>query len=228
MKHFILFSIVLISLQLHSQTDKEKLILLNKERKEIEKKIDNLNGSKNSRFLYIVGVGSSYILDNLYQNPVVNQNGNVIIEESQSIKTNLTLGIVYTPYFRNILNGNGDDYDKITHGISFATFINPLTLTKNTDNQSFFNVTDFGIGIGYKFAGNMMILGTVEWFGVKQPRKWFIEEFKNNNQQYIVNNSAQLSFDTSDNNIFETKIVTTVGFKVCYTFDIVKNYQNNK
>ena len=219
---------MLISLQLHSQTDKEKLILLNKERKEIEKKIDNLNGSKNSRFLYIVGVGSSYILDNLYQNPVVNQNGNVIIEESQSIKTNLTLGIVYTPYFRNILNGNGDDYDKITHGISFATFINPLTLTKNTDNQSFFNVTDFGIGIGYKFAGNMMILGTVEWFGVKQPRKWFIEEFKNNNQQYIVNNSAQLSFDTSDNNIFETKIVTTVGFKVCYTFDIVKNYQNNK
>jgi hypothetical protein len=185
----------------------------------------NVKEETNKRISYVIGVGSSYITNQLYQNPIVDQNNNVIIEKAQNLKTNVTFGIIYTPYFRNIYNGNGNDYDKITHGISFATFVNPIALSKTTNNQSFFNITDFGIGLGYKFAGNMMIMGTVEWSGVKQPKKWFINEFKNNDKPYLVNDSPQLSFDTNNTNVFETKIATTFGFKVCYTFDIVKNFQ---
>lgn len=182
--------------------------------------------SKNNKFSFITGIGASYITDNLYQNPAINAtNNNVVIEESQNIKTNLSIGIVYTPK-KLIMNKGKENEEIVPYGVSFATFINPIALSKATENQSFFNITDFGIGLGWKFAGNVLIMATVEFLGVRQSREWFIEEFKNNDKQFLVNESPQLSFDITDNNIFETKIATTIGFKVCYTFDIVKNFQN--
>ncbi len=180
---------------------------------------------KNNRISFIVGIGASSISTDLYQNPAINlANNNVIIEESQSVKTNVSLGIVYTPYKTKITYADGKE-EIVPKGISFATFINPIALTSATENQSFFNMTDFGVGIGYKFAGNVMIMGTMEWLSVRQPRQWFINEFKGNDKAFLVNESPQLSFDVSDNNIFETKIATTFGFKICYTFDIVKNFK---
>lgn len=185
---------------------------------------DNL---KNNRISFIVGIGASSITTDLYQNPAINlTNNNVIIEESQSIKTNVSLGIVYTPFKTKITYGDGKE-EIVPKGISFATFINPIALTSATENQSFFNMTDFGVGIGYKFAGNVMIMGTMEWLSVRQPRQWFIDEFKGNDKAYIVNTAPQLSFDVSDNNIFETKIATTFGFKICYTFDVVRNFKES-
>lgn len=107
-----------------------------------------------------------------------------------------------------------------------ATFVNPIALTKATDTQSFFNIVDFGVGLGYKFANGFMIMGTLEWFSARQPRKWFIDEYKGNDKAYIVNGDEQVSIDKDDNDIFTNKIVNTIGFKFCYTFDIVKNFRS--
>lgn len=179
---------------------------------------------KNSRISFVLGVGASYVPAKLYQNPAINKtNNNVIIEEGQKQKTNLSLGIVYTPYLYKIKFADGSE-EKVPMKISFAAFINPVNLTKASNAQSFFDITDFGVGLGYKFAGNVMIMGTAEWFGVRQPRKWFIDDYKGNNKPFLINNAPQQSFDLSDNNIFENKIVTTFGFKICYTFDIIKSY----
>jgi len=64
----------------------------------------------------------------------------------------------------------------------------------------------------------------LEWFSARQPRQWFIDEYKGNNKSYLVNGAQQASIDISDNNIFENKTINTIGFKFCYTFDVVKNY----
>jgi len=182
---------------------------------------------ENNRFSFVLGIGASYLTTKLYQNPSIDVSSNaVVIEHAQQIKTNLTFGIVYTPYLKTISYRNGQS-ETMPHGISFATFINPIALTKVTENQSFFNMTDFGIGVGYKFAGNVMIMGTAEFFGVRQPKEWFINKYQLNDKQYVVNGSAQLSFDVNDNNIFRTKMVSSFGFKVCYTFDIVKNFNSS-
>lgn len=182
---------------------------------------------ENKRLNFFIGMGTSIAFGNLYQNPTVNlANNYVYIEKSQNLKTNLTLGISYTPYYRNIFDENGKP-ERITHGISFATFINPIALTKATENQSFFNMTDWGIGIGYKFAGSLMLMGTVEWLSARQPKEWFISEYGNNNKAYIVNNAPQIAFDINDDSIFRTKIITTFGFKVLYTFDVIKSYTNS-
>jgi len=182
---------------------------------------------ENNRFSFVLGIGASYLANKLYQNPSIDVSNNaVVIEQAQQIKTNLTFGIVYTPYLKTITYRNGNS-ETMPHGISFATFINPIALTKATENQSFFNMTDFGVGIGYKFAGNVMIMGTAEFFGIRQPKEWFINKYQLNDKQYVVNGSPQLSFDVNDNNIFRTKVVSAFGFKVCYTFDIVKNFKAN-
>jgi hypothetical protein len=178
----------------------------------------------NKRISFIIGVGASYIPQTLFQDPAINKtNNSVIIEEAQKQKTNITVGIVYTPYLWKIKYANGEE-EIVPKGISFATFLNPVAITKATNTQSFFNMQDFGIGIGYKFAGGVLIMATAEWFGTRQPREWFINEYKSNNKPYLINNAPQLSFDTNDNNIFQNKLVTTFGFKVCYTFDVIKNY----
>ncbi len=183
---------------------------------------------KNQRINFIVGIGTNYIPNTVYQNPIVNKtNNNVIVEKGQRLKTSLNFGIVYTPYFRTFYEADRTT-KTVPHGISLSTFINPITLSKATDAQPFFNALDFGIGIGYKFAGNFLIMGTVEWFSVSQPREWFINEYKGNDKPFLINNSPQQAFDLTDNSVFRNKIMTTVGFKFCYSFDVVKSIVDSK
>ena len=173
---------------------------------------------KNQKISFIVGIGGSYIANNLYQNPSVNlSNKNVILEDAQNIKTNISLGIAYTGSSLRLRDGT----TKVPFGLTFATFINPIALNQVSDNQGFFNMVDFGIGLGWKFAGSMMIMGTVEFFNVRQPKDWFVNEYKQNNKQFLVEDAPQVSFDTSDDNIFKNQMATTIGFKICYTFDII-------
>ncbi|SMG24085.1 hypothetical protein [Arenibacter troitsensis] len=176
---------------------------------------------KNQKISFIVGIGGSYIGNNLYQNPVVNVvNKYVILEEAQNYKTNISLGIAYTGSSLRLRNGI-----KVPYGLTFATFINPIALNQVSDSeQGFFNMVDFGVGLGWKFSGSMMIMGTVEFFNVRQPKEWFIEEYGKNNKQFLVENAPQISFDSSDDNIFKNQMATTIGFKICYTFDIIKSY----
>lgn len=216
MKKVLLFALLTLTNICFSQEKKEEI-----KKEEVKEKAE----LKNNRISFIVGIGASVIATDLYQNPAINlANNNVIIEESQNLKTNVSLGIVYTPYKTKIKYVDGRE-EIVPKGISFATFINPIALTSATENQSFFNMTDFGVGIGYKFAEKVMIMATMEWLSVRQPRQWFITEFEGNNKAFLINESPQLSFDLTDNNIFETKIATTFGFKICYTFDIIKNFK---
>ena len=178
----------------------------------------------NDRIYFIVGIGTSYIPTKLYNMPAVDKTtNNVIIENGQKIKTNLSLGIVYTPYF-STFNSKDKTPIRVTHGLSYAAFFNPVNISKATNTQTFMDVMDVGFGIGWKSASNFLILGTIEFFGARQPRDWFIEKYKNNNNSFLINDSPQLSFDINDNDIFQTKVFTSVGIKFCYTFDVIKNF----
>lgn len=199
--------------------------------KEADKTKTELNSFQAKRISFVLGVGSSVFPYQLYQNPAIDKslNNNVIIEKGQHIKTNLSFGIVYTPFLYKFIDADHPQGEIVAKGLSLATFINPVNLTKASDAQSFFSSTDFGIGIGYKFVGSLMILGTIEFFSVNQPRDWFIEKYKSNDKNFSVpgtggTTNVQQSFDLNDSNIFRSRIIPTVGFKVCYTFDIIKTY----
>lgn len=188
------------------------------------------------RISFLIGPGASILTKTIYEDPTVNlTNNSVIINEASKLKTNLAIGITYTPYFTDItrtkktINAQGkveykEEVESVNKGFTYAAFLNPISITNSTGNQSFFNMLDFGVGFGYKTAGGFSFLGTAEFFNIRQPRKWFIEEFKNNNKPYIIDQEIQKSIDVTDSSIFHTTPVLTFGFKVCYTFDIIKSF----
>lgn len=200
---------------------------------------DNDNFGRNKRISFIAGVGASYITESLFQDPVVNKtNNNVIIGEAGKIKTNLTLGIAYTPYVYDItstIRTIGTDgristrrvIEHVPKGFTVAAFLNPISLTRVNQSQPFFNMVDFGLGIGHRTAGGVLFMLTTEFFSVNQPRQWFIDQFKGNDKNYVIGGSPQTTIDPTDNSIFTNKMAVTFGFKVCYTFDIIKNYYNS-
>lgn len=199
---------------------------------------DNNFGWKD-RFAFIIGGGVSVTPKALYDIPVVNKTDNsVIIESSQKLRTSLTLGIVYTPKVINALRYITKPKDKkgtaldtfalveyIPHGLTFAMFVNPISLTK-LNESSFTNSVDLGFGIGWR-SGSFLIMATADFFSIKQPRQWFIDDYKDKNKAYIINGQTQNSIDVNDNSIFKSSIVTSFGIKLAYTFDIARSFYSN-
>jgi hypothetical protein len=191
------------------------------------------------RFAFIIGGGVSLTPESLYDAPVVSKIDNsVIIEHSQKLRTSLTLGIVYTPKVINVLryitkpkNRTGTTCDTfalveyIPNGMTYAMFINPISLAKANDN-SFTNSVDLGFGIGWR-SGSFLIMATADFFSIKQPRQYFIDTYKDKNKSYIINGQTQTSIDPTDNNIFKSQIVSSFGIKLAYTFDIAKSFYSN-
>lgn len=195
-------------------------------------KSSNNNYGWDNRIAFIVGGGASVIITKLYNNPVINRTNNaVIIEESGKCKPNLTFGIVFTPFVKSVArkvsvveNEQIKEKKLIEYypkGITLALFVNPVSIAKVSENFS--NTIDLGGGIGYR-SGNFSILGTIEFFSIRQPRSYFVNQFKDNNTTYIINNQLQTAIDPNDNSVFKSVTATAVGIKFCYTFDVIKSY----
>lgn len=192
--------------------------------------------ANNKRISFIVGVGPSIASRSLYLDPVIDPINNFVhFQKASRLKGSISLGIAYTPYTTDILstptsvNAAGQivttqSVETVQKGITGALFVNPLLFSKISENQSYFDSPDFGFGLGYRFAGGVSIFATSEFFWVRQPRDWFADQFKANNAAYMVGGEVQKSIDLKDNNLFATKPTVTFGFKVCYTFDIVKRF----
>jgi hypothetical protein len=206
-------------------------------KKETTKKMDSDSQKEdygwNSRFAFMVGGGISIIATKLYLDPAINKTNNaIIIEEAGRVKPNLSLGIVYTPKVSTMkreveMKSAGSSktetfYEYVPRGISVALFLNPISLSKLSE-MSLSNTVDLGMGLGWR-SGNFSIFGTVEFFSVRQPRDYFINQFKASDKPYIVNGEIQASISTNDNDVFRSKVATAFGFKLAYTFDIVKSF----
>jgi hypothetical protein len=203
------------------------------EKKEESKKENSNDFGWSKRVSFIAGGGISVISNKLYQDPIVDKaNNHVQIEELQRWKPNLTLGISYTPFVVNTLRKisiieEGKVVEKTLieyypKGITFSLFLNPVSVSKLSEN-SISNTVDLGLGIGYR-ADNFSFLVTSEFFAIRQPRAYFIEQYLDKNQSYVVDGQVQKAFDTNDNTIFTKKIAFSFGVKFAYTFDVIRSF----
>jgi len=193
-------------------------------------------GNESKRISFFTGIGASYISKKLYGDPIINPlTGNVELQRFGRVKSNLAIGIAYTARSRTVKrylqtlaleDGPADQQEVkvLQKGFTIITFINPVLLSKGTESQGFFNMTDFGIGLGHTFPGGFLIVGTAELFWVRQPRAWFVNEFRNSDRQYMVANEVQHTVDLTDNNIFMSRPVVTFGIKICYSFENIKRF----
>lgn len=203
------------------------------EKKEESKKENSNDFGWSKRVSFIVGGGISAISNELYQDPIVDKvNNHVQIEELQRWKPNLTLGISYTPFVVNtfrkisfIEEGKVVEKTLIEYypkGITFSLFLNPVSVSKLSEN-SLSNTVDLGLGVGYR-ADNFSFLVTSEFFAIRQPRAYFIEQYLDKNQSYVVDGQVQKAFDINDNTIFTKKIAASFGIKFAYTFDVIRSF----
>ena len=190
----------------------------------------------NKRLSFVAGGGASFISSRIYNIPVINKSNNfVIIEEADVVKSNLSFGIVYTPFVSNVIRKIKIIKDGkfvidtlieyYPRGITFALLLNPISLS-NVAESSFSNTIDIGYGFGWR-SGNITFLLTNEYFAIRQPREYFIRQFEGNDKSFIVNGQIQTLIDQNDDSIFLNKIAVSWGFKVVYTFDIIKSFYKN-
>lgn len=189
----------------------------------------------NKRISFFVGAGISTIGNTVYELPVIDKTtNNVIIEEAGSLKPNVSMGIVYTPFVYDVQrriryrDTNGDLKTKyitehVPKNFSVALFINPISLSSANSNLG--NTVDLGFGLGWR-SDSFSVFATIEFFGLKQPRDYFVEQYNSNNKQYIVGEETQTAIDLNDNSIFKNEVMTSFGIKLAYTFDIVSRYSN--
>jgi len=210
-----------------------------KSAKNLQKEIDSLQERLkeiipedkyiNSRISFVVGLGGSYSLDNVYQMPVVSTSDNKVkMEIGQRERITATLGIVYTLYIYRIVDNEHPEGYLAPKGISFVGFFNPVSIFKNSNIEDNFSLSNFGIGVGYKSVTGFGIYGFFEIYSIKQPKQWFIDEFRNGDKEYKVAGNVQSSFSSDDNNIFRNKLYPSIGIKVCYSFDIIKSFATAK
>lgn len=199
---------------------------LDKIKEEIAKgKKVTINQATTSKISFVMGIGASTSFDNVYQMPVVSAIDNTVkMEIGQRAKVSATFGISYTPYLYKVYDIVNKDGYFATKGISFIAFFNPITLVKNSNLDESFELNNYGLGIGYKSVTGFAIYGVAELNTIRQPRQWFIDEFKNGNKTYQVNDQIQNSFNSTDESIFRNKLIPYIGIKACYTFDIIKGF----
>lgn len=236
--------------KLKAQSDKDRLLIdsliLVKNQLDIEnallieKKIDSLKHlrnevlgkdehKKNPKLSFVVGIGYSNSLNTVYNSPIVSDYDNKVkIEKGQKARISANFGIVYTPYSYLITDHENPDGYSVPWGISYVAFFNPLSLVRNSNLEENFNLGNFGLGVGFKTASGIGIYAVGELFSVKQPRKWFIDEFQNGDKEYKINGQIQTSFNESDNKIFTNKLIPSLGIKICYSFDLIRSFATLK
>jgi hypothetical protein len=176
---------------------------------------------------FALGIGSSFAMKSVYQMPIVSPLDNSVkIEKGDGYRINAAFGIVYSPYTYKITDHKHPDGYLAVRGPSFVAFFNPLNLTSGSSLENDFNLSDFGLGIGWKFVKGIGVYLVGELYSVKQPRQWFIDEFKKGDSSYMINGQIQSAFSPTDETIFRNKLIPHVGIKVCYSFDIIKSFSS--
>lgn len=210
------------------ESERQELEKLTKIQDSVGAEILKISGPRtdlrNSRISFVIGMGTALSPGKYYQMPIVSPiDNNVKLERSQNFVLNASLGIVYTPYYYIVKDPIYPEGIAVPKCWSFAAFFNPATFVKGSNLQENFSLSNLGLGVGWKFYSGISVFLTGEIYSLKQPRKWFIDEFIDGTKQYTIAGNIQSSFDANDNNVFRTKLVPSIGIKLCYTFDIIKS-----
>lgn len=191
---------------------------------------DNYGWAK--RISFIVGGGVSGVINTVYQDVAIDKATNaVLIEKADKMRTNLSLGILFTPFVsdvkRTIEISETEKkiiYEHYPKGITFGFFFNPFELSAVNTTQS--SPIDLGFGVGYR-SGAFTVLATADFFSLRQPKQSFIDKYQGKNLPYTINSQIQTSINTNEDGVYRSQKFTAIGIKIAYTFDIVKSYYSS-
>jgi hypothetical protein len=169
--------------------------------------------------------GFSCRIGNLYSVAISPVDRTVQFDKVSPLNFSLTTGFIWNPfvypYKRYYYKDKTVDwkYEYVRTAFAVALLINVYNLNLGSAKVNYGSAIDGGFGIGYR-KDNFCILGTLEFSYLRQPRNYFINQYKDKNKTLVLYNSSEpaQSISTDDNNIFVSKLYPSIGMRLAYTF----------
>jgi hypothetical protein len=214
----IILTLMQFSVKSYAHENKDTLDIKDSQSKEWERPLN-----------FFAAAGASYMFGNHYSVTVSPVDNTVQFEQTFSILTRFSLGLVWNPIpakesLQDFLDKrNRDKYYKIAREhLAVALLINVFQLSYANDFNSSSPI-DVGFGIGYRDS-NFLILGTIELTPLRTPRAYFVDQYKDKNLPLILSGSSEpvRTISVDDNALFTNKIFPSIGLKIAYSFTTQK------
>jgi len=183
-------------------------------------------------FNFFSAAGASYMFGDQYSVVISPIDNTVQFQKNYHLITRFSLGLVWNP-----IPENGDSamvtwikksknksmfketYKAARKHFAVALLVNVFQLGYSSKDINTSSPIDVGFGIGWRNS-NFLILGTIEFTPVRTPRSYFVNQFKDKNQAFIMAGSTEpvKSIDINDNSIFMDRVFPSIGVKIAYTF----------
>lgn len=181
---------------------------------------------------FFAAAGAAYRIGEQYNVSVSPIDYSIQFQSINPITTRLSLGLVWNP-IKNKSDKNIEEYLKskrmqgfakaARNNMAVALLINVFQLGYSSESFESSSPIDVGFGVGYR-ESNFLALLTVEFTPVRTPTKYFIDNYKGENKQLILEGNTQPEREiNTSSSLFYDKIFPAIGFKIAYAFSSNKN-----
>lgn len=183
-----------------------------------------------------VSIGYNAGIKSLYSTSISPVDYTVQFEKVSPLSVVLSTAVMFnwkTFYLRKKKDVNGAPTFENTEGpvltipsrwsIGAVVNLAQFSAQENLYNQKI----DGGLGIGYEFNENIFVIGTFEFSSVKQPRDYFINQYRDKNKQLIIDGNPLKTFNYDDANIFTDKYMPAISLKLVFGLALTKRGNDN-
>ena len=149
----------------------------------------------------------------------------VQFDKVSNLNSGISTGLVWNPftfpYKVYDYKGKTKDwhYEYKRNPFAIALLINVFKLSFSDEQANTTSPIDVGFGIGYR-KDNLLILFTAEFTPIRQPRQYFIDDYKDKDLPLILAGAGEpaRTISADDNSLFITKLYPSIGLKIAYSF----------
>lgn len=175
---------------------------------------------------FFAAAGVGFRLQDVYSVAISPMDKTVQFEKVSPIYSSLTTGVAWNPISKPFKVFYYKDkekdwrYEYKSFWPCFALLVNVFNISFSGQQMNSVSPIDVGFGLGYRKNG-LCVLATCEFTPIKQPRKYFLDAYKDKNRQLFYDNSTVPVTEISDddNNLFTNRLIPAIGVKVAYAFN---------
>lgn len=176
-------------------------------------------------FNAFVAAGVNVRLGNIYNVAISPVDNTVQFEKVSRLNSGISTGLVWNPFRAAYKVWDYKEKTKDWHyeykrrPFAVALLLNVFKFSFGDEQANETSPIDVGFGLGYR-KDNFLVLLTTEFTPIRQPRQYFIDQYKGKDRPLILVNSSEpvRTISTDDNSLFLTTLFPSLGLKIAYSF----------